>query len=44
MVTKSFKVTSISNSMDGTEDDAIWQVSSESEDYSGSDEEVSTDE
>ncbi|PNF29643.1 hypothetical protein B7P43_G16388 [Cryptotermes secundus] len=37
MVSKSFKVTSISNAMDGTEDDAVWLTSPDSETSSESD-------
>lgn len=40
MVSKSFKVTSISNVMDGTEDDATWLASSDSEDSSESNKDI----
>ncbi|KAJ9584096.1 hypothetical protein L9F63_021568 [Diploptera punctata] len=43
MVTKSFKVTSISNAMDGTEDDTLWTASSGSEDSSRCDDESDMD-
>ncbi|KAJ9585771.1 hypothetical protein L9F63_002408 [Diploptera punctata] len=43
MVTKSFKVTFISNAMDGTEDDNLWTTSSGSEVFSGCDEESDMD-
>ncbi|KAJ9581650.1 hypothetical protein L9F63_023167 [Diploptera punctata] len=43
MVTKSFKVTSISNAMDGTEDNALCTASSGCEDSSGCDDESDMD-
>ncbi|KAJ9578835.1 hypothetical protein L9F63_004939 [Diploptera punctata] len=43
MVSKSFKVTSISNAMDGTEYDALWAASSSSQDSRGCDDESDLD-